>query len=138
MRPVLLTLVAAGAVLSAAAQAAAPSRAMLAGSEVRRDYTNGAWHRYEVLQLKADGTFSGNYENSRPVTRGSFYRLSGAISGRWSLDGDVLCFEDSGLEYHGRNCYKLTKGGYSAQEYVGTHAGNGDVWRFFVYPRAGR
>jgi len=137
MRLVLLTLVAAIAALSAGAQAAAPSRAMLAGSELRRDYVNGSWHRYEVLHLKADGTFSGNYENATPVTQGNFYRLTGAVGGRWTLEGDVLCLTGTGLEYPGRNCYQLTKGGYSAREYAGTHTGNGDVWRFFVYPRAG-
>ena len=90
-----------------------------------------------MLQLAPDGTLTGVYERTRPTIRGSAEYQSGTIQGRWSLTGGELCFEGAGLEYAGRSCFKLSKGGYSKNEWAGTESGSGDVWQFFVYP-AGR
>jgi hypothetical protein len=133
MRTILLAAIA--TILTATAtHAAPPPRAMLEGSEIRRNATFGGIQRYEVLQLAPDGTFTGVYQKSRPVARGSAETWSGAVRGRWSFDGDELCFEGSGLEYAGRNCYRLTKGGYARNEWSGIHGRSGDVWQFFIYP----
>lgn len=133
MRTILLA--AAAAILAAGtAQAAPPSRDMLAGAEIRRNAEFGGIRRYEVLQLAPDGSFTGVYEKTRPVTRGSAEHWSGTMRGRWSLEGGELCFEGSGLEYRGRSCYRLTQGGYGPNQWVGIQLGSGDVWYFFVYP----
>ena len=132
MRVLILILVMASTV--AAAEEAAPTRSLLSGSEIRRDATIGFWRRYEVLRLEPNGTFTGNYESTRPVTQGNHERLVGEISGRWSLEGGKLCFEGSGLEYRGRSCYAITLSGYSDKQYSGTHSRTGDIWRFFIYP----
>jgi len=118
-----------------AAQAAPPPRDLIAGSELRRNVEFGGIRRYEVLQLAPDGTFTGVYEKTRQVTRGSTEYWSGAMRGRWSLEGGALCFEGSGLEFRGRTCYSLTKGGYSANQWAGIPVRGGDVWQFFFYPR---
>jgi hypothetical protein len=134
MRTILLA--AAAAILTAiTAHAEPPPRGMLAGSEIRRNTEFGGIRRYEVLQLAPDGTFTGVYEWSRPVTRGGAEYRSGPMRGNWSLDGDALCFEGSGLEYPGRNCSRLSKGGYAENQWSGIEVVSGDVWQVFVYPR---
>jgi hypothetical protein len=134
MRTILFA-AAAATVFATTAHAAAPPHAMLAGSELRRNVEFGGIQRHEVMHLAPDGTFTGNYETLRPVTRGSAERRSGAIRGRWSLEGGVICFQGVGLEYRGRNCYRLTKGGFSKRQWSGANTRTGDVWQFFVYPR---
>ncbi len=133
MRVLILSLVVAGA-MAAGAEAAAPTRSLLSGSEIRRDASIGFFRRYEVLRLDPNGTLSGNYESTRPVTRGKKERLIGDIRGRWSFEAGKLCFDGRGLEYKGRSCYAITRHGYSDKEYSGTHDRTGDVWRFFIYP----
>jgi len=134
MRVFFLAFAVSGAML-AAVQAAELSRPLLSGSEIRRNATIGFWQRYEVLQLDPNGTFTGNYESTRPVTQGLQDRRVGAIRGKWSFRAGKLCLEGSGLEYKGRSCYALTRNGYSGNEYSATHERTGDVWRFFIYPR---
>jgi hypothetical protein len=134
MRTILLA--ATATVLAAvAAHAAPPPRALIENSEIRRNVEFGSIQRYEVLQLAPDGTFTGVYQMSRPVARGSAETWSGPIRGRWSFDGGELCFEGTGLEYTGRSCYRLTKGGYGKTEWSGIHSRTGDVWQFFISPR---
>jgi len=133
MRTILLAFTA-SLLAATAAHAAPPPREMLAGGEIRRNAEFGGIKRYEVLQLAPDGTFTGVYEKTRPVTRGSAERWSGSMSGRWSLEGGALCFEGVGLEYPGRSCYQLTQGGYSKNQWSGVQSSSGDVWQFFVYP----
>ncbi|MEJ2122327.1 MAG: hypothetical protein P8Z76_16825 [Alphaproteobacteria bacterium] len=134
MRTTLLAVIA--TILSAtAAHAAPPPRALIANSEIRRNVEFGGIQRYEVLQLSPDGTFTGVYEKTRPVTRGSAETWSGSMRGRWSFEGGALCFEGIGLEYAGRSCYQLTKGGYGKTEWSGADARTGDVWQFFIAPR---
>jgi hypothetical protein len=130
---------AAAALITATAHgvAAAPARDAIAGGEIRRNAEFGGIERYEVLRLAADGTFTGYYEKMRPVTRGSAETWSGAMRGRWSLEGSVICFEGVGLEYRGRSCYTLTKAGVGANQWAGTHAQSGDVWQFFFSPPGG-
>jgi len=118
-----------------AAQAAAPPRVVLEGSEVRRNVEFGGIRRYEVLRLAPDGSFTGVYETTRPVARGSAERRAGAVRGRWSIEDGALCFEGSGLEYTGRNCYRLSRGGYSKRQWSGVNERTGDIWQFFIYPR---
>ena len=84
--------------------------------------------RYEVLRLDPNGTFAGNGENTRPVTRGKHERRVGDLRGRWGFEAGKLCFEGSGLEYIGRSCYAITRNKYSDKEYSGTHDRTGDVW----------
>ncbi|HUT51726.1 MAG TPA: hypothetical protein VM325_20545 [Alphaproteobacteria bacterium] len=117
------------------ANAAAPPSDLLAGSEIRRNVEFGGIQRYEVLRLAPDGSFTGVYETTRPVARGSEERRTGAVRGRWSLEGGALCFEGSGLEYAGRNCYRLSHGGYSKRQWSGVNVRTGDIWQFFIYPR---
>lgn len=117
------------------AHAAPPPRALIENSEIRRNAVFGGIQRYEVLQLAPDGTFTGDYQMARPVMRGSAETWSGAMRGRWSFENGELCFEGNGLEYAGRSCYALTKGGYGKNEWSGIHARTGDVWRFFISPR---
>ena len=114
---------------------AATPLAPLAGSEIRRDVSYAPWHRYEVLRLNADGTFSGNYEARRPTIRGKGEVRSGLMSGRWSVENGQLCLVGAGLLDAGRNCYRLTKGGFSKRQWSATNTRTGDVWQFFVYPR---
>ena len=133
MRLLILILAVTG-VMTAAAEASEPTRAMLSGSEVRRNATIGFFQRYEVLRLNSDGTFSGNYESKRPIRMGEYERHVGNMKGRWSFGAGKLCLEGSGLEYRGRSCYAITRHGYSDKEYSGTHNRTGDVWRFFIYP----
>ena len=133
MRVLILGLIVAGAV-AAGAEAAPPTLSLLSGSEIRRDATIGFWRRYEVLRLHPNGTISGNYESTRPVTKGYYESRVGDIRGRWSFEAGKLCFKGSGLEYMGRSCYAITRHGYSDKEYSGTHDRTGDVWRFFIYP----
>ena len=123
------------AAVMSAAQAAAPPRDILAGGQVRRNVSLAPWTRYEVINLNPDGTFSGNFQSQRPTVRGKPETRSGPVSGRWSVAGDQLCFEGTGLLYEGKNCYRMTKSGRSTREYSGTHMRTGDVWQFFVYPR---
>jgi hypothetical protein len=138
MRTILLVIFAttlAAAVTAIAAQAAPPPRALLEGSEIRRNAEFGGIQRYEVLELAPDGTFTGNYQKSRPVARGSAETWAGSMRGRWTFDGVELCFEGVGLEYEGRSCYRLTKGGYARNEWSGIQSRTGDVWQFFITPR---
>jgi len=134
MRMILLA-AAAAVVLATTAHAASPPRAIFDGAELHRNLDTGDLRRFEVLRLSPDGTFTGNYESRRPVIRGSAERRAGPMRGRWSLHGGEICFEGVGLEYRGRNCYRLTKGGYSKRQWSGINTGTGDVWQFFVYPR---
>lgn len=137
MRVLILGFAVAGAMATGAdaAQAIQPTRSLLSGSEIRRNAVIGFWQRYEVLRLEPNGTLSGNYESTRPVNQGNQERRVGGITGRWSFEGGKLCFAGSGLEYRGRSCYALTKGGYSDKEYSATHERTGDIWRFFIYPQ---
>lgn len=134
MRTILLAAIA--TILTAVAgHAAPPPRALVEDSEIRRNAVFGGIERYEVLQLAPDGTFTGVYQKSRPVTRGSAETWSGSMRGRWSFDSDELCFEGIGLEYTGRSCYRLTKSGYGKNEWSGIQSRTGDVWQFFISPR---
>jgi hypothetical protein len=134
MRTILLAAIATF-LAATAAHAAPPPRALIENSEIRRNASFGGIERYEVLQLSPNGTFTGVFEKTRPVARGSAETWSGSMRGRWSFDGDVLCFEGIGLEYTGRSCYRLTKGGYGKTEWSGIHSRTGDVWQFFISPR---
>ncbi|MDH3234630.1 MAG: hypothetical protein OEQ29_14015 [Alphaproteobacteria bacterium] len=134
MKTIVLAVAAAG-LAATTAFAAVPPRDALVGSEIRRNVEFGGIQRYEVLRLAPDGSFTGVYETTRPVTRGSAERHAGGVRGRWSLKGDALCFEGKGLEYAGVNCYRLSKGGYSKRQWSGVNERTGDVWQFFIYPR---
>ena len=83
--------------------------------------------------MNADGTFSGIFEKSRPVSRGRSYKYSGKIRGTWTVTDGRLCLQGSGLEHHGPNCYTISKGKYSANEYSGRDTKTGDHWAIFVY-----
>lgn len=133
MRTMILT-VAALLFTASAGIAAAPPREAIAGGELRRNAEFGGIERYEVLRLAADGTFTGVFEMSRPVARGSAETWSGPMRGRWTLEGSIICFEGSGLEYRGRSCYALTKSGGGPNQWSGVHARTGDVWQFFFSP----
>ena len=124
------------ALMLSAAPAAAQLEAMGGGGEIRRNADFGGESRYEVLKLSSNGTFSGNYESRRPGIRGVDVVRMGNVSGRWSLQGNTLCFEGTGLVNPGRNCYALTKGGFSARQYAGSHTQTGQVWQFFLYPQS--
>ena len=132
MRTILLA--AAAAILATFSHASAASRAELAGSEIRRSASLAPWMRYEVLHLKADGSFEGNYESARPIRHGEV-RRSGDLQGRWTLHDGELCLEGRNLAHPGRNCYRLKKGGYSKNQWSGLNTRTGDVWQFFLYPR---
>ena len=107
------------------------------GGEVRLSTSYGWEHRADVWRLNADGTLSGVYETSREASpRGSFYRHSGAVSGRWRLEGSRLCVEGTGFERPGRNCYSMSKGSHSEREFAGAHEQTGQIWHMFIYPRA--
>jgi len=134
MRTILLAAIAT-TLASITAHAAPPPRALIENSEIRRNAEFGGIQRYEVLQLAPDGTFTGVYQTSRPVARGSAETRSGSMRGSWSFEGGELCFDGTGLEYAGRSCYQLTKGGYGKNEWSGAHARTGDVWQFFISPR---
>jgi len=134
MRTILITLLTT-VLMATNAYADPPTLGMLQGSEVRMSVDFGGLNRSEVLHLHPDGTFSGNYERRRPVTRGSWESWTGSMNGRWSYAGDELCFEGRGLEYRGRSCYRLTKSNYSPRQWYGAHSGTGDIWSVFVYPR---
>lgn len=58
------------------------------------------------------------------------------MKGRWSLNGEAICFQGSGLEYGGQSCYRLTKAKYAKQQWSGTNMKTGDVWQFFIHPQA--
>jgi len=133
MRTILLA-VSAAILAAGPANAEPPSQSMLAGGEIRRNVEFSGIRRYEVLKLAPDGTFTGVFEKSRHIDRLSVVTRSGSMRGRWSLEGGELCFEGGGLEYQGRSCYRLTKGGYSKNEWSGIQTSRGDVWQFFVYP----
>ena len=127
----------AAAVLTALPTAGAltQTRAMLAGSELRRNIDFGGLDRYEVMSLNPDGTFFGNFTTRRSVRHGEYEERRGEVRGRWGLEGKTLCFEGTGLEYRGRSCFALSKSGYSVREYAGVHTRTGDIWQFFIYPR---
>ena len=125
------------AAMLSVAQAAPPPREVLAGSQIRRNVSLAPWTRHEVINLTPDGRFSGNFQSHRPTVRGGGDGRRGNLSGRWSIEQGQLCFEGSGLLHKGKNCYRLTKSGYSAREYSATHSRTGDVWQFFIYPSGG-
>jgi len=130
MRTIILAAAAATALTSTAQ--AAPSRAALEYSEIRRSAIVGQYRRSEVIQLAPDGTFSGIYHAKRHIARG-IERRNGVMKGRWSLKGNAICFEGSGLEYDGQNCYRLTKAKHTKEQWSGTNMKTGNVWQFFVY-----
>lgn len=138
MVKVLLPAVAAAMVASAAsAQAATPQlEALFAESEIRRATNLGWENRDEVIQLRADGTFTGVFEKYRQTSSSLTFRYSGSISGRWTVSNGQLCLEGQGLEHEGANCYAVSKGKFSANEYTGRDVRTGDVWEMHVHNRS--
>ena len=136
MKRILLTALAAAVAVSAAtAQAAVPPlEELFNGSEVRRNVSFGWERRSDVIRLLPDGSVTGNFEVSRKVSRGRSFRYSGTVRGRWTVENGRLCLEGEGLRYRGPNCYAISKGKYSANEYSGLDTRTGDVWEIFVYP----
>lgn len=104
------------------------------GGEIRLSTSYGWERRAEVLQLRPDGTVSGVYETSRQIMRGNTYRRSGHVAGRWRLEAGRLCVEGKGFAQPGRNCYAVTKSGYSEREFSGVEETTGQIWQMFIYP----
>lgn len=132
LRSILAAMFVAAAVPSMAAE---PLGTLLPDSELRLNADMGWERRSDVWQLRADGTITGNFQISRSVTFGTSFTRSGRIAGRWRIENGKLCVEGTGFEQRGLNCYALTKGGFSANEYGAVNDRNGQRWQVFVYSR---
>jgi len=138
MRTILLSATAAVALATTIhATQAAQLRATLDGSEIQRSSSFGFFKRSEVIRLAPDGSFTGTYQSRRPTLQGGYERREGAMQGRWTLQGETICFSGSGLEHAGQNCSRLTKGRHADREWSATDTRTGDIWEFFVYSGRG-
>ena len=125
------------AATTVSAHAATPQLdALFAETEIRRAANLGWENRDEVIQLHADGTFTGVFEKYRQTSGDLTFRYSGSISGRWTVRNGQLCLEGQGLEHKGANCYAVSKGKFAANEYTGRDVRTGDVWEMHVHNRS--
>lgn len=118
------------------AQAASLDQGRLAGAEVFRNAKLKGAQRDEKWVLGPDGRLTGTWAVTRDG-RKMLNKKSGRIVGRWSVEGGRLCVKGAGLPHAGKRCFKVTKNGYSRQEYAATDT-EGVVWQLFIISRPGR